>query len=415
MRDIPRAQLRAPRRRRLLAALVAVAALVPAGSVVADDQLDDIRSQREEVRRQAAELAGEIDVIEATDAEVSAALDALEANVRAEQARLDEAQRAVEAAEAEVVEARAREVQAQAEIDALRSSMAEAAVEAYVRPPEQDTLQVMLSGELGDAAERQALLDVRASNTADLLEQYRAAQEDLALARQAAVDAAARAAEQRGVVEEQLVAVQSARDEQAAVAAQVQLQLDQALQRARQLSEQEASLDQQEAQREAELEAQREAERLARIQRQLEQASARQGPVDVPSYGTIDLVSVGGIVVNSQIASQLQAMLQAAAADGIVLTGGGYRDSSQQIALRRAHCGTSDYAIYQMSPSACRPPTARPGQSLHEQGLAIDFRANGRSITSRGSEGFQWLAANAASYGFYNLPSEPWHWSINGS
>lgn len=415
MRDTPRAHLRAPRRRRLLAALVAVVALVPAGSVVADDQLEDIRAQREEVRRQAAELAGEIDVIESTDAEVSAALEALNANVRAEQARLDEAQRAVEAAEAEVVEARAREVQAQAEIDALRTSMAEAAVEAYVRPPEQDTLQVMLSGELGDAAERQALLDVRASNTADLLEQYRAAQEDLALARQSAVDAAARAAQQRGVVEEQLVAVQSARDEQAALAAQVQLQLDQALQRARQLSEQEATLDQQEAQREAELEAQREAERLARLQRQLEQASARQGPVSVPSYGTIDLVSVGGIVVNSQIASQLQAMLQAAAADGIVLTGGGYRDSAQQIALRRAHCGSSNYAIYQMSPSACRPPTARPGQSLHEQGLAIDFRANGRSITSRGSEGFRWLAANAASYGFYNLPSEPWHWSINGS
>jgi LAS superfamily LD-carboxypeptidase LdcB len=272
----------------------------------------------------------------------------------------------------------------------------------------------MLSGELGDAAERQALLDVRASNTADLLEQYRAAEEDLRLAREAAVDAAARAASQRNVVEEQLAAVQRARDEQAALAAQVQLQLDEALQEARRLAEQEASLDQQEAQREAELAAQREAERLARIQRQLEQASARQGAVNVPSHGTIELVSVGGIVVNAQIASQLEALLQAAAADGIVFTGGGYRDSAQQIALRRAHCGSSSYAIYQMSPSACRPPTARPGQSLHEQGLAIDFRANGRSITSRGSAGFRWLAANAASYGLYNLPSEPWHWSVTG-
>ena len=27
---------------------------------------------------------------------------------------------------------------------------------------------------------------------------------------------------------------------------------------------------------------------------------------------------------------------------------------------------------------------------------------------------FQWLAANAPSYGFYNLWSEPWHWSIDG-
>ncbi len=27
----------------------------------------------------------------------------------------------------------------------------------------------------------------------------------------------------------------------------------------------------------------------------------------------------------------------------------------------------------------------------------------------------QWLAANASSYGFYNLPSEPWHWSTTGN
>ncbi|HSL56345.1 MAG TPA: D-alanyl-D-alanine carboxypeptidase family protein [Acidimicrobiales bacterium] len=404
---------RAPLRWRTIAVVLAALVLVPVGSVGADDQLDDIRAQREEVRRQAAAVAGDIDVIAATDAEVSAALEALEANVRAEQARLDEAQRAVEAAEAEVVAARASEVQAQGEVDALRSSMAAAAVEAYVRPPEQDTLQVMLSGELGDAAERRALLDVRASSTADLLEQYRAAQEDLAFARQSAVDAAARAAEQRGVVEQQLGAVQSARDEQAVVVAQVQIELDAALQRARELEAAEASLDERERARQAELRAAEEA-RLAAIQRQLAEASARRGTVNVPSAGPINLTSVGGIVVNSQIASQLAAMLQAAAADGITLTGGGYRDSSQQIALRRAHCGSSNYAIYEMSPSSCRPPTARPGQSLHERGLAIDFVANGRSISSRSNPGFAWLAANASSYGFYNLPSEPWHWSTTG-
>ena len=27
----------------------------------------------------------------------------------------------------------------------------------------------------------------------------------------------------------------------------------------------------------------------------------------------------------------------------------------------------------------------------------------------------RWLAGNAASFGFYNLPSEPWHWSTTGS
>ena len=27
---------------------------------------------------------------------------------------------------------------------------------------------------------------------------------------------------------------------------------------------------------------------------------------------------------------------------------------------------------------------------------------------------FVWLTANAARFGFFNLPSEPWHWSVNG-
>jgi LAS superfamily LD-carboxypeptidase LdcB len=51
---------------------------------------------------------------------------------------------------------------------------------------------------------------------------------------------------------------------------------------------------------------------------------------------------------------------------------------------------------------------------MHEQGLALDFTYNGSLISSRSNPGFQWLAANAAGFGFYNLPSEPWHWSTNG-
>jgi D-alanyl-D-alanine carboxypeptidase len=58
-------------------------------------------------------------------------------------------------------------------------------------------------------------------------------------------------------------------------------------------------------------------------------------------------------------------------------------------------------------------PTAIPGRSLHELGLAVDITAGGSSLTA-GSPGFRWLAANAATYGYVNLPSEPWHWSITG-
>ena len=97
-----------------------------------------------------------------------------------------------------------------------------------------------------------------------------------------------------------------------------------------------------------------------------------------------------------------------------VTGGGGYRDSSGQIATRRNNCGDGHYNIYEKPASSCRPPTARPGTSMHERGLAIDFTQGGSTLT-RSSSGFHWLKANAASFGFYNLPSEPWHWSTNGN
>ena len=109
-------------------------------------------------------------------------------------------------------------------------------------------------------------------------------------------------------------------------------------------------------------------------------------------------------------------MLNAASSSGINLCGGGYRSSADQIETRRANCGDSYYAIYQMPSSQCSPPTAPPGTSMHERGLAVDFTCNGGGVIgSRSSPCFQWLASNASSYGFYNLPSEPWHWSTNGN
>lgn len=129
----------------------------------------------------------------------------------------------------------------------------------------------------------------------------------------------------------------------------------------------------------------------------------------------VDLATVSGITVNAVIAEQIAALLAAAQADGVRLSGGGYRDHARQIELRRAHCGTSDYAIYEMPAASCSPPTARPGSSMHERGLAIDFSCDGALIRSRSERCFRWLAANAVRYGLYNLPSEPWHWSTTGS
>jgi LAS superfamily LD-carboxypeptidase LdcB len=128
------------------------------------------------------------------------------------------------------------------------------------------------------------------------------------------------------------------------------------------------------------------------------------------SSGRVPLATVRGITVHRDIADNLEALLAAAEADGFVFGGGGYRDPEDQRRLRRAHCPDAERS----SASSCHPPTARPGHSMHEQGLAVDFTYNGAIISSRSNPGYRWLAANASRFGFYNLPSEPWHWSTNG-
>ncbi len=122
----------------------------------------------------------------------------------------------------------------------------------------------------------------------------------------------------------------------------------------------------------------------------------------------------GTVQVAGAIAGQIERLLGDAAEAGYTMCGYGYRDPAEQIAVRRANCGTSNYAIYQAPSSACRPPTARPGTSLHEQGLAIDFTVGSGTIGST-SGAYRWLKANGSNYGMYNLPGEPWHWSVDGN
>ena len=119
---------------------------------------------------------------------------------------------------------------------------------------------------------------------------------------------------------------------------------------------------------------------------------------------TFTLCEVRGINVNAAIAVQTDTMAAAAVKDGIILAGSGFRSYREQVRLRiQHHCND----VYTASSSTCSPPTAVPGKSMHEQGLAVDYKMNPGV--------FNWLQQHAGAYGFKNLPSEQWHWSVSGS
>ena len=395
-------------------------------------------------RDDAAPLTSTDDVLRAGTAEVATSLEDLSAEVKSQVAAVVAAQNAQASAEAELAAAEAAVAETQASIDMLGEASDEVVIESFINPPSEDAFETLTAESLVDATVKQSILDNQSTSNAAVLTDLQDAQAELAVREEAQSEAATTAEEKAAESEaalDDLVADQSQEtlfvlavqerlagnlaeadalagiDPDAAAALRAREgelagQID-AIVTAREQRAAEAALQQ----AMAEAAAQAAAERAARPSGG-SGGSSGGGATIGPASGNLSTVSCpggGSITVDSSLAGNLQSMLNAAAADGNNLCGGGYRDPSAQIALRRSNCGTSNYAIYEAPSSACSPPTARPGTSNHEQGLAIDFTYQGRVIGSRSSPAFQWLAAHAASYGFYNLPSEPWHWSVNGN
>lgn len=404
--------MRLPRLRRSAGPVLAALGLLTGSLALTltspDAARADTASERAEVQRKRAAVASEIDTLRATNAQVEAALDALNSNVATQTAALRDAERRSAEADAALTRATELVVAKQAEIAALDAAVKDLAVETFIRPPSSASLVDSLESEtIGEAELKQSLLEAKSASQLDALDQLDRAREDLEIAQAAAEEAALVAERQQAAVDARLDEVTVARDQQAKVVAEVESRLD------RQLAEA-AVLDQQDQALGAKLAAEQ-AALAKRLAAQRAAAPRSSGPVTISITGSGSIVSVRGIRIHQSIADNLAGLLSAAESDGISLSGWGYRDSSRQVELRRQNCGSSNYAVYQMSPSQCSPPTARPGASNHERGLAVDFTYGGSTIKSRSSPAFQWLANNAARYGFYNLPSEPWHWSVNGN
>jgi hypothetical protein len=397
---------------------MAIGSSIDVGAVATDS-----RTKRANVRSEQAKIAAQVNALESSQDQVMAALQTMEENVRGQQAVLSEARRQAEVSAAEAAQAEKDAAQTSRDLDALRARVARYAVKAYVEPPGEELMRRFEAASAQEDATRNAFLNMQSRSDSDVIDQLRSTkarlEDELARAQAAKSAAETHAAEAEGALQSLSVA----QSQQQAYASQVRQRLDETLSDAAFLSRMDAELGRQIA---------AEAAALARAVVGVPSSGSGSSNTTTPPssgsgtttttppsgnnpYPTPSLTTVNGITVASSVAARVRGLLNAAAADGINLTGYGYRDFNAQIALRRQNCGTTQYAIWEMPPDACSPPTARPGYSYHERGLAIDFMANGRFINSRSNPGFIWLAANAGRFGFYNLPSEPWHWDTRGT
>lgn len=251
----------------------------------------------------------------------------------------------------------------------------------------------------GLVEEAQTLL-IQVETMAERAEEQRREEEralaDAAAARDAAAEAHARASELAS---------------QASVA---QLQQQETL---AQIEEDRSRAEERIGQLESEIEAEERQQAQERQQAEERQQAAPQ-PAAASTSPERGLVTIQGITVAAEIGPALDALLDAARDDGIVLGGSGWRSPEAQASLRRAN-GCPD--VYDSPASSCRVPTARPGSSEHEKGLAIDFTWQGqticypqRSAACQGNAAFDWLQSNAGRFGLKNLPAEAWHWSTTG-
>jgi septal ring factor EnvC (AmiA/AmiB activator) len=201
--------------------------------------------QRDEVRRQAAEAATQIDTLRAEDAVIQQALADIEANVTAQQADLDTATLSQQAADAAVAEADAAVAAAQQQVADLEAATDALLVEAFVDPPINNALDIFRSGSLTDAAVKKALLKIQADDDAALMEQLAEAETNLEAEQATKREAASLAATRRSESEAALGELQTARAQQQQLAADLEERLNARLAEAESLRQQDATLSSQ--------------------------------------------------------------------------------------------------------------------------------------------------------------------------
>ena len=439
---------RSPRRRHQLAVLTLTASLIATTTGTAtgttgptEEQIDDAREQVEQLDEQVADSTALLEALEEDErrlrGDVARAADSLQA---AEEAA-DDARSRAEAAAGRLATTETELRTVEDELAASRAQLDETARKAWMHggastSPAVAALGSLTSGgDIGDSVDVAVMMGMVTESASVQVQDTTA----LTITTQQLRDRVRTDADRAGRLADEAVA---ALDDAAARNADVLALLEEAAaatrRRAAALVDQEdrrrdavGRVDRLEAERDAALErARRAAEEEARraAEEEARRATDEARGVGEPGGGGTDsfpigvvndqLRSVGGITVATSLAPSLQALLRAASADGIALTGYGYRSPETTAQLRMVN-GCPD--VYESPPSACRVPTARPGESMHEQGLAIDFNFEGRTIcyprpasSCVGNPAFDWLSRNAGRFRLQVLDAEAWHWSTNG-
>jgi peptidoglycan hydrolase CwlO-like protein len=388
----------------------------PASGQADDEGPKNPRTEREKVRRDKAKAAAQLDALRADADGIETALTDLADYVDYQETVLTAARQDQELAEERVAEAQADVATISDRIATLNGAVKQAALAAYTSAGSGgDLFSTMVAGNPDDSLQQDVMYSLATGSVVDALDELGAARTDLVVAQRRAEGAAERADEHRQSVEGKLADLEASIADQEDLSRRIDERIDETMAEAASLEALDSRLSKEIAEREAAI--------AAKVRAKVAAAKVpgakvdEDGDVSVPVLPTPvnGLVRVNGITVDASIGPAIAQLVAWAAEGGIRLTGGGYRSSSDQIAVRRNNCGPSNYDIYIKPSSQCRPPAARPGKSMHEKGLAVDFACNGELISNYRHWCYDWIADHAPRVGLRNRGVEAWHWSTNGN
>ena len=194
----------------VLLLIVSAAALMAAAAPAQDDgRIEDLRRQRAQLARDAADVASQVDALVADDEALIEALQELDDYVNLQHTRIQAAEAAILAAEAEAAAARAEAEWFVDEIETIRERLRQRAIQAYVQPPVDFVEQFSTS--LNESAVKLFLLDLAIGNELEITDELRTAEAQLEVVRRRALDRAEDADEERQAQQQRLADLQDAR------------------------------------------------------------------------------------------------------------------------------------------------------------------------------------------------------------
>ena len=271
----------------LAVALCVLGGLLSVGLAGAQTEVEDLRQEREANRREAAEVAAELDALAAEDDELAAAIAALESHIALQETRVAAAEESIAEAEATARLAREQAEALEADAEGIRRRLELAAIDAFVAP-RPDVLGRLDEEDLLDVELTDFYVEEVVGDEYELIDLLRVAQAGQADAIRRADEATAEAEAERADLAARLVELDASKAEVEALRAQVAARIGEWEAVGREIEEADAAIASQIRELEAELarQAAEEAERRAAEEQARLEAEQAANAADEP--GTTD-------------------------------------------------------------------------------------------------------------------------------